>query len=214
MSQQRLKFAYELRFLSWETTLVHFLLWFDHKLAHLRTVSQLANDPGFSVITTTRHYYGFCSHSARSGTEHGNVTRSPTRHRCRHQSRVVFAFTQKAFRQFAGNFPGSMRCVKGAKVTLFSHNSLRLHILTNLRLYLREYLKWEFCHNFVCFRPCKCEREVKRHSSGVWTQRAASQTARQKDLSSFFWFNSTWMSDSVIIYSNADKGWQKKWMLH
>ncbi len=38
------------------------------------------------VITTThplRHWSGFCSHSARSGTEPGNVTRSPTRDQSR-----------------------------------------------------------------------------------------------------------------------------------
>ncbi len=65
-----------------------------------------------------RQLFGFCSHSARSGTDSGNVTRSPTRDQSRNQSRVVFAFTQKAFWQFPGNFPGPTRCVKGASVLL------------------------------------------------------------------------------------------------
>ncbi len=37
----------------------------------------------WSAFKTLRHWSGFCSHSARSGTEPGNVTRSPTRDQSR-----------------------------------------------------------------------------------------------------------------------------------
>ena len=61
MSQQRLQFAYELRFLSRETTLVHLFLWFDHKIAHFvpfhswRTTPASASSLRHGIITAFVH---------------------------------------------------------------------------------------------------------------------------------------------------------------
>ncbi len=85
---------------------------------------------------------GFCSHSTHSGTEPGNVTRSPTRDRSRNQSRDVFAFTLKALRQFSGNFPGPTCSVKGAQESPEPLSLFTICAEKILILYFYEFLKY------------------------------------------------------------------------
>ncbi|KAK7133044.1 hypothetical protein R3I94_015058 [Phoxinus phoxinus] len=72
----------------------------------------LESRDGTCVITTTHLGIdpNFCSHRVRSGTDPGNVTRSPTRDRC--------LTCLRSHRRHSGNFPGSTPCVKGALETL------------------------------------------------------------------------------------------------